>query len=94
MTYVILNNIIFFAATYKEFFVRTVELLKECSEQYRGVGELLASYATEDLSFLSPSPGKSTQPSINFGFGISDEDEDDEGVSSPKKKLKVRMSIL
>jgi hypothetical protein len=74
--------------------VRTVELLKECSEQYRGVGELLASYATEDLSFLSPSPGKSTQPSINFGFGISDEDEDDEGVSSPKKKLKVRMSIL
>lgn len=56
---------------------------------------MLLSYATEDLTFVSPTTGR-TAPnmSINFGFNSEEDEEDYEGTVSPKKKSKqVRMNI-
>jgi hypothetical protein len=78
-----------FSATYKEFFLRVVDLFRECGEQYRGIEELLDGFAHEDLTFISSSSGQNKLLEVSNGL-FDDEDDEDRDDCSPKKKARVR----
>lgn len=65
-----------------------VDLFRECGEQYNGIQELLSGFASEDLSFLSPSSSNKLLEMKN----MFDEEDfvGDEEECTPKKKLRVK----